>query len=61
MKRIEEDNVKMVLVHVDGGEPSRHQLVDLVDYDLFSAYLDQHFDLLTLFDRAGQQIEVYGR
>jgi 4-amino-4-deoxy-L-arabinose transferase-like glycosyltransferase len=61
IRRIEEDEVQLVLIHIDGGEPPPHQLVDLVDYDLFSAYLDQHFDLLTLFDRAGQQIEVYGR
>jgi hypothetical protein len=59
--RIETDEVQMVLVHVAGGIPEPHQLVSMVDYDRFGAYLAQHLRLLTVFDRAGQQIEVHQR
>jgi hypothetical protein len=62
IERIERDQVRMVLIHVEGGGPLiPHQLIALVDYDDFRAYLADHFDLLTVFDRAGQQIEVYQR
>ncbi|MFZ0549050.1 MAG: glycosyltransferase family 39 protein [Candidatus Promineifilaceae bacterium] len=59
--RIEEFDVQMVLVHVEGGYPPAHQLIKLVDYDDFRAYLNDHFTLSTTFDRAGQQIEIYQR
>lgn len=58
-QRIEDEDVKMVLIHVDGGEPPAHQLVRLVDYEAFRAYLLENFNLLTVFERAGQQIEVF--
>lgn len=59
--RIEENKIKMVLVHVAGGEPAPHQLAALPDYDRFQSYLTQQFRLLTVYDRAGQQIEIYER
>ncbi len=61
IERIEENNVKMALVHVAGGDPLPHQLIALPDYERFQAYLQQNFELLTVFDRAGQRIEVYKR
>jgi 4-amino-4-deoxy-L-arabinose transferase-like glycosyltransferase len=61
IRRIEQDRVRLVLVHVAGGDPPPHHLVNLVDYDTFIAYLTERFDLLTVFDRAGQQIEIYQR
>jgi 4-amino-4-deoxy-L-arabinose transferase-like glycosyltransferase len=60
-RRIEENHVQMVLIHIKGGDPPAHQLVELVDYDTFRAYIEQHFELLTIFDRAGQQIEIFQR
>ena len=59
--RLEEEQVEMVLIHVAGGFPAPHQLIKLVDYGDFRLYLNDHFDLLTLFDRTGQRIEVYKR
>lgn len=59
--RMEQTDAKMVLVHVAGGEPTPHQMVNLADYDQFREYLITNFQLLTIFDRAGQQIEVYER
>ncbi|MCB8942189.1 MAG: glycosyltransferase family 39 protein [Ardenticatenaceae bacterium] len=61
INRIESDDVQMVLLHVAGGEPQPHQLIELVDYHNFRAYLETHFTLIQLFDRAGQQIEIYKR
>ncbi|WP_420642991.1 ArnT family glycosyltransferase [Candidatus Leptofilum sp.] len=61
MERIEETNAQMVLVHVEGGQPPPHQLINLVDYEQFREFLSTDFRLLTVFDRAGQQIEVYER
>lgn len=57
----ETHNVQMVLVHVEGGDPIPHQLVRLDDYQRFRAYLQEHFKLLTTFDRNSQQIEIYHR
>ena len=59
--RIGTDGVRMVLVQGAGGTPEPHQLVSLGDHDRFGAYLSERFRLLTVFDRAGQQIEVYQR
>ncbi len=59
--RIEEAGAQLVLVHVAGGEPTPHQMVNLVDYDRFRNYLEEKFVLNTVFDRAGQQIEVFER
>ena len=61
IKRIEETDTQMVLLHVDGGVPPPHQMVNLVDYVRFQNYLDERFVLSTVFNRAGQQIEVYER
>ncbi|MCI0645235.1 MAG: glycosyltransferase family 39 protein [Chloroflexi bacterium] len=59
IERIEGDRVKVVLVHVEGGDPPPHQIVDLIDYSDFREYLAVHFKLLSVFDRAEQKIEVY--
>ena len=61
IERIKEDRVKMALIHVDGGSSAPHQLASLVDYGDFRSYLIGSFDLLTVFDRVGQRIEVYKR
>ena len=61
LDRIESDEVAMVLVHVAGGAPAPHQLIALEDYDFFRNYLENNFDFLTTFDRAGQQIEIFLR
>ena len=58
---IEERDVQMVLIHVAGGDPFPHQLVNLIDYDAFRAYVTDNFELLTVFDRNEQLIEVYKR
>lgn len=60
-ERIEEANAKLVLVHVAGGEPTPHQMVNLADYAQFREFLESHFRLVMIFDRAGQQIEVFER
>jgi len=59
IERIEDDQIKMVLIHIEGGSPSPDQIIKLVDYDIFRKYVLRHFELLTVFSRAGQQIEVY--
>ena len=61
VKRIEQDNVMMVLLHVRGGDPSPDHMVKLVDYETFRDYLAEDFLLLSTFDRAGQPIEVFKR
>ena len=59
IERMEETPVEMVLLHTEGGVPGPHHLVKLVDYQLFRDYVRARFVLLTVFDRSGQQIEVY--
>ena len=61
IERIEETDSKIILIHVADGEPRPHQLVNLVDYNQFRAYVEAQFDLVTIFARAGQQIEVFER
>lgn len=61
IRRIEEGDVKMILIHGEGGSPSPHHLVNLIDYDIFEAYLNEHFERIERFDRAGQLIEIYQR
>jgi hypothetical protein len=61
IERMEEDDVRLVLVHVEGGDPIPHQLVRLSDYERFRGYLGAYYELLTIFDRNGQQIEVFSR
>ena len=59
--RIEQDEVNTILIHIAGGDPPPYHLIELIDYDSFRRYVTDHFDLLTIFDRAGQKIEVYQR
>jgi hypothetical protein len=59
--RMEQTPVKMVLIHVEGGRKPPDHLFYLPDYDLFEAYLQQNFELLSEFDRDGQRILVYKR
>ena len=61
IEAIEDHDIEMVLVHVAGGDPIPHQLVRLDDYERFRSYLQGRFVLLTVFNRNGQQIEVYRR
>jgi hypothetical protein len=51
----------MILIHVEGGDPIPHQLVQLPDYEEFRNHILSNYELLTVFDRTGQQIEVYRR
>jgi hypothetical protein len=52
------DNVQMVWINTHGGA---HQLVSLRDYDDFYRYVQSHFELVRLFQRAYQTFEVYSR
>ena len=61
IERIEREDVQMVLIHTEGGDPPAHQLSELQDYDAFVAYLSTHFTYSETFDRAGQLIDVYER
>ena len=61
IKSIEDRQVQMVLLHVEGGDPFPHQLVALHDYNQFRTYLTDHFDLTETFDRNGQMIEIFQR
>jgi len=61
IERIESSDVKMVLIHVDGGHPPPHQLVNLVDYSTFEVYLADNFHESVLFNRDRQIIEIYRR
>jgi 4-amino-4-deoxy-L-arabinose transferase-like glycosyltransferase len=55
---IEAENVQMVWINTHGGA---HQLVSLRDYDDFYRYVQRHFQLVRLFQRAYQTFEVYHR
>ena len=59
INQMEATQTKLVLVHVAGGTP--HQLIKLIDFDAFQAYLNENFNLITVFEREEQQIEVYER
>lgn len=59
INRIEEFNVQMVLIHVEGGYPPPEQLIKLADYDEFRDYLKDRYVMSTVFNRAGQQIEIF--
>jgi hypothetical protein len=59
--QIEAQRIKLVLVHVAGGEPSPHHFANLADLDLLESHLDAHFDLLPVYNRAGQLINIYQR
>jgi 4-amino-4-deoxy-L-arabinose transferase-like glycosyltransferase len=56
---IEERDVKMILLHVPGGDLSPSHLIHLRDFDAFYAYLNRRFCRMGTFDRAGQLFEVY--
>lgn len=59
ISEIEAQDVRMVLLHVSGGTPPPHQLINLHDFDRFHAYLNEHFHLTGTFNRAGQIFEIY--
>jgi hypothetical protein len=59
--RMEQNNVRLVLLHVEGGDPEPHQLISLIDYEDFRSYLTEEYEMIRLFDRNGQKIEVYAR
>lgn len=56
---IEAVDVKMVLVDI--SPQTAHQMVKLLDYEDFRAYLQDHFTLLDVLTRGEQQLEVYSR
>jgi hypothetical protein len=57
--RLREEQVAMVLVHVKGGVPAPHHLVNLHGYELFRQYLESNYVLTETFDRNGQLIEIW--
>ena len=59
--QMEVTEARLVLLHVPGGTQAPDHMFHMVDYDEFRAYLQQKFTLVMVFDRAGQQIEVYQR
>jgi 4-amino-4-deoxy-L-arabinose transferase-like glycosyltransferase len=59
ISEIEAHNVSMVLLHVSGGDPGPHHLVNLHRFDQFQAHLEEHFDVTGTFDRAGQIFEIH--
>ena len=61
IERIESSDVKMVLLHVEGGEPQPHQLIKLIDFPAFEAYLADNFQEPLLFDRNEQIFLIYQR
>ncbi|MCP4416554.1 MAG: hypothetical protein GY805_08025 [Chloroflexi bacterium] len=61
IERMEETEAKLILVHVEGGNPPPHQLTHLIDFPLFEAYLAEKYEMIEVFDRANQLIEIYER
>lgn len=61
IERIKATEAKLVLIHREGGDPAPHQLVELIDLELFEAYLHEKYQLVEVFDRADQIIEIYER
>jgi hypothetical protein len=59
IEEIETRNVAMVVLHVSGGNPGPHHLVNLKDFDEFHTYLNDHFYLAENFNRAGQMMKIY--
>ena len=59
--RMEASKAKLVLLHVEGGRPLPDHLIKLIDFPVFEAYLAEKYELLEVFDRAGQIIEIYER
>jgi len=59
ISEMEARDVRMVLLHVSGGNPQPHHLINLHDFDRFYAYLNEHFCLTGTFNRAGQIFEIY--
>jgi len=54
---IEAMDVRMVIVDV--SPQTAHHMVGLLDYENFRVYLQNHFTLLDVLPREGQQLEVY--
>lgn len=61
IEKIESTQAKLILVHVQGGDPPPHQLTHLIDFPVFEAYLADNYEMIRIFDRGGQQIEIYER
>jgi hypothetical protein len=56
IRQLEGNQVEMVIIHVDGGDPPPHQFVELVDFENFHTFINGHYYFSTIFDRAGQQL-----
>ncbi|MCP4421594.1 MAG: hypothetical protein GY805_33700 [Chloroflexi bacterium] len=61
IERMEETEAQLFLIHVEGGSPKPHQLINLIDFSLFEAYLAENYEMIEVFDRANQLIEIYER
>ena len=61
IKRMEETEAKLFLIHTEGGSIPPHQLNHLIDFPVLETYLAQKYKLIDVFDRAGQRIEIYER
>jgi hypothetical protein len=59
--QMEVHNACMVLLHEEGGEVPPQHLYYLPDYDKFHAYLNQNYEVVRNWDRAGQLIRIWER
>ena len=59
--RLEASEAELILIHVEGGDPFPHHIIDLIDFPVFEAYLAEEYEMIELFDRGGQLIEIYQR
>ena len=59
VERMEASQPQLVLLHVEGRNPDH--LIHLIDFEVFADYLADNYQLIDVFDRAGQIIEIYQR
>ena len=61
IEKIEAKEARLILFHIEGGSPSPHHFTDLIDLSIFETYLEEKYQMIEVFDRAGQLIEIYER
>jgi hypothetical protein len=59
IEKMEAREANLVLIHVEGGYPDH--LIHLIDFEIFEAYLQKEYQLIEVYNRAGQLIEIYQR
>jgi hypothetical protein len=60
IERMEENRVEIIFIHTGGGLIDPH-LSALVDFVLFTTYVDDHFEYVRTFERVEQVIDIYRR